>query len=116
MEGDDPETQARINRILLQMLDRVEENRRILDIELLRLLGLMSIEFNILERDFKYLLIVLHDLPLREARRRTLKLKIFAQVLCEIRKRLSTKISDSALSQQFEQICKRRMICENRGT
>jgi|HubBroStandDraft_6_1064221.scaffolds.fasta_scaffold1574124_1 hypothetical protein len=62
------EIQARIDLVLGQIFETVEANKQVLDVKLLRLLGLMSVEFNILERDFKYLLILLlDDIPLSDA-------------------------------------------------
>jgi hypothetical protein len=46
------EIQARIDRVLGQIFDTVEANKRTLNDKLLRLIGLMSVQFNILERDF----------------------------------------------------------------
>ena len=85
------EIQARIDRVLDQIFDTVEANKRMLDDKLLRLIGLMSVQFNILERDFKYLLICLRDdLPVTDARKTAFKFKNFSELLCEVRKRLST--------------------------
>jgi hypothetical protein len=66
----------------------------------------MSVEFNRLERDFKYLLIALFrdDLPLSDALKLALKFKSFADVLCEVRKRFSSKVSDPAFTRKFEKI------------
>jgi hypothetical protein len=99
------ETQARIDRILGQIFENVEANKRTLDLELFRLLGLMSVEFNILERDFKYLLILLRDdLPLSDARKFALNLNRFVDVLREVRGRFNIKVSDPALVREFERI------------
>jgi hypothetical protein len=45
-----PEIQARIDRILDQTIENSEANEQKLSGELLRLLGLMSVQFNILVR------------------------------------------------------------------
>jgi hypothetical protein len=99
------ETQARIDRFPGQIFETVEANERTLDVELLRLLGLMSLEFNKLERDFKYLLILLRDdLSLTDARKFALKFKNFSELLCEVRKRFSRKFSDPKITEKFETI------------
>lgn len=103
--GEDPEIQAMIDRVLGQIFDTVEANKRTLDVKLFRLLGLMSVEFNILERDFKYLLILLRDdLPLSDARKFALRVNRFVEVLREVRDRFSTKVSDPTLIGEFEKI------------
>jgi hypothetical protein len=69
--------------------------------KILRLIGLMSVQFNILERDFKYLLICLRDdLPVTDARKTAFKFKNFSELLCEARKRLSSR----ALTGKYEEI------------
>ena len=99
------EIQARIDLVLGQIFETVEANKQVLDVKLLRLLGLMSVEFNILERDFKYLLILLlDDIPLSEARKSALSHKKFADVLREVRKRFKTKVSETGLVREFERI------------
>ena len=105
LTGADPETQARIDQILWQIFETVEENKRTLDAELLRLLGLMSVEFNIVERDFKYLLILLQDdQPLFEARKFALSHKRFVDLLRVVKERFKAKFSDPTLIRDFEQI------------
>ena len=65
MFDEDPEIIALTDRILTQVFAMAEANKAKLKDELLPLLGLMSIEFNLMEGDFKYLLIILRDdLPL----------------------------------------------------
>jgi hypothetical protein len=99
------EIQARIDLVLGQIFETVEANKQVLDVKLLRLLGLMSVEFNILERDFKYLLILLlDDIPLSDARKSALSHKKFADVLREVRKRFKTKVSETGLLREFERI------------
>jgi hypothetical protein len=48
-----PEIQARIDRILDQTIENSEANEQKLSGELLRLLGLMSVQFNILEAELQ---------------------------------------------------------------
>jgi hypothetical protein len=65
----------------------------------------MSVEFNVLERDFKYLLMLLRDdLPLGEAQKTALKIKTFADLLKEVEQRFDLKFSDPSLIQEFSEI------------
>jgi hypothetical protein len=79
---EDPEIQAQVDRLWARVLATLEANKLQFNEQLLRLLGLMSVEFNVLERDFKYLLMLLRDdLPLGEAQKTALKIKTFASWL-----------------------------------
>jgi hypothetical protein len=65
----------------------------------------MSVEFDIVESNFKYLLILLRDdLPLADARKFALKCKTFAAVLGTVQKRISKKVSDPELIREFGKI------------
>ena len=105
MPNEDPEIQARIDRVLEQVFAAAEKNREKFDLELLPLLGLLCVQFNFIEGDFKYLLIVLRDdLPLLEARMVALKIKWFRQLLGEVEERFPTKFSDPTIVEEFEAI------------
>src|SRR5258708_3015987 len=86
MSDEDPEIQARINRLLDQVFATIETNKAKLRNELLPLLGLMSVEFNRMEGDFKYLLILLLNEPsLPQARKVALESKSFDKLLKRLR-------------------------------
>jgi hypothetical protein len=105
MPEEDPEIQARINRWAEQYFENYEYNLAIFETELLPLIGMMSIEFNRLEGDFKYLLILLRDdLPLPLARKTALKIKNFKQLLSEVEEWFPKKITDPAIVEQFQAI------------
>jgi hypothetical protein len=75
--------------------------------ELLPLLGLMSIEFNLMEGDFKYLLILLReDLPLPKARKAALAFRKFSALLREVEKRFPKKFSDPTIIGEFKAIAR----------
>jgi hypothetical protein len=106
MSAEDPEIEALTNRVLAQVFATAEANQEKFDLELLRLLGLLCVQFNFIEADFKYLLIVLRedDLPLREARKFALKVKWFSQLLDEVKKRFPKKFPDPAIVKEFKEI------------
>jgi hypothetical protein len=84
-EKDDPENQARIDRLIDKVIDDARLNEEKFDDHLLRLIGKMSVKFNTLEKDFKYLLIFLRDdLPLHEARKQALEIKNAGKLLKEV--------------------------------
>ncbi len=101
MSNEDPEIQARIDRVFEQVFATAEKNRETFDLELLRLLGLLCVQFNFIEGDFKYLLVVL---PLLEARKVALKFKRFYDLLEEVKKRFPTRFPDPAIVKEFEEI------------
>jgi hypothetical protein len=107
MLDEDPEIITLTDRILTQVFAMAEANKAKLRDELLPLLGLMSIEFNLMEGDFKYLLIILRDdLPLSEARKAALAFRNVSALLREVEKRFPKKFSDPVIIGEFEAIAK----------
>ena len=107
MSDEDPEIVALTDRVLTQVFAMAEANTAKLRDELLPLLGLLSIEFNKMEGDFKYLLILLRDdLPLPEARKDALAYRNFSRLLAEVEKLLPEKFSDPAIIEEFATIAK----------
>ena len=105
MADEDPEIRAQIDRLWARVLATLQANKLQFDDQLLRLLGLMFVEFNALERDFKYLLMLLRDdLPLGEAQKTALKIKTFAELLKEVKPRFHQKFSDPSLIEEFTEI------------
>jgi len=107
MSDEDPEIQARINRLLDQVFATIETNKAKLRNELLPLLGLMSVEFNRMEGDFKCLLILLLNEPsLPQARKVALEFKSFDKLLKKVKKLFPAKFSDPAIVKEFREIAK----------
>jgi hypothetical protein len=105
ISNEDPEFQALTDRVLAQVFATAEKNRETFDLEVLRLLGLLCVQFNFVEGDFKYLLILLRDdLPLPEARKAAFKFKNFKPLLTEVKERFPSRFPDPAIVKAFEEI------------
>jgi hypothetical protein len=101
-EENDPEIQARISQVVDHIYEVTRSNEKQFDDQLLRLIGKMSVTFNTLEQDFRYLLILLRDdLPLHEAREKALKIKHVETLLKNARSCFLAKISDPDLQKEF---------------
>jgi hypothetical protein len=109
MSDEDPEIQARINRLLDQVFATIETNKAKLRNELLPLLGLMSVEFNRMEGDFKYLLILLLNEPsLPQARKVALEFKSFDKLLKRLRSSFPRNFPIPPSSRNSEKLPKRQ--------
>jgi hypothetical protein len=73
--------------------------------ELLRLIGKMSVRFNILEQNFKYCLILLRkDQPLRVAQKKVLAITNVKTLFKKVCYHFIAKTSDQALREEFKKI------------
>lgn len=101
-----PEIEPWVLEKLESILERQQEHERLFDEQLLRLIGLMCVRFNLLERDFKFLLSILRrdQLPLRRAYAEALKIQRFKPLLEKVRKIFSARFSDPMVLQEFAQL------------
>jgi hypothetical protein len=101
-----PKIEPRVSEILESILERQQDHERLFDEQLLRLIGLLCVRFNLLERDLKFSLSILRrdELPLRRAYAEVLKIQRFKPLLDEVKKLFRTKFSDPMVIEEFERL------------